>query len=93
MDSFEFYVKEYRNDKWYFYMKNVKPSGVKVKGVPQDIVDAVLTAACYLGLEDVYNYIVGSKAKITDPQILAVVSDTEKEIGDTISDPYSGMRN
>ena len=42
MDSFEFYVKEYRNDKWYFYMKNVKPSGVKVKGVPQDIVDAVV---------------------------------------------------
>lgn len=55
--------------------------------------DAILTAACYLGLEDIYNYIVGSKAKITDPQILAVVSDTEKEIGDTISDPYSGMRN
>ncbi|MBQ6302971.1 MAG: hypothetical protein IJK83_02995 [Clostridiales bacterium] len=42
MDSFEFYVKEYRNDKWNFYMKNVKPSGVKVKGVPQDIVDAVV---------------------------------------------------
>lgn len=42
MDIFEFYVKEYRNDKWNFYMKNVKPSGVKVKGVPQDIVDAVV---------------------------------------------------
>ncbi len=42
MDSYEFYVKEYRNDKWNFYMKNVKPSGVKVKGVPQDIVDAVV---------------------------------------------------
>ena len=55
--------------------------------------DAILTATCYLGLEDVYNYIVGSKGKITDPQVLAVVLDTEKEIGDTISDPYSGMRS
>ena len=58
----------------------------------KDSMDAILTACCYLGLEDVYNFIVGNKTKITEPQALAVVLDTEKEIGDTISDPYSGMR-
>ena len=42
MDGFDFYVKEYRNEKWNTFMKNVKPSGVKVKGIPQDIVDAVV---------------------------------------------------
>ena len=42
MDSLDFYVKAYRNDNWNAFMKNVKPSGVKVKGVPQDIVDAVV---------------------------------------------------
>lgn len=41
MDNFAFFVKEYKNNNWNAFMKNVKPSGVKVKGVPQDIVDAV----------------------------------------------------
>ena len=41
MDSFDFYVKAYKDANWRAFMKNVKPSGVKVKGVPQDIVDAV----------------------------------------------------
>ena len=59
----------------------------------KESLSGILTVTCYLGLEDVYNYVIGSKAKIIDPQVLAVVSDTEKEIGDTISDPYSGMRN
>lgn len=42
MDNFDFFVKQYKNNNWNAYMKNVKPSGVKVKGVPQDIVDAVV---------------------------------------------------
>ena len=42
MDNFDFFVKEYKSNNWNAYMKNVKPSGVKVKGVPQDIVDAVV---------------------------------------------------
>ena len=42
MDNFDFYVKQYKNNNWNAFMKNVKPSGVKVKGVPQDIVDAVV---------------------------------------------------
>ena len=42
MDNFDFLVKEYKNNNWNAFMKNVKPSGVKVKGVPQDIVDAVV---------------------------------------------------
>ena len=42
MDNFAFFVKEYKNNNWNAFMKNVKPSGVKVKGVPQDIVDAVV---------------------------------------------------
>ena len=42
MDNFDFFVKEYKNNNWNTYMKNVKPSGVKVKGIPQDIVDAVV---------------------------------------------------
>ncbi len=41
MDSFDFYVKAYKDANWRAFMKNVKPSGVKVKGIPQDIVDAV----------------------------------------------------
>lgn len=32
-------------------MKNVKPSGVKVKGVPQDIVDAVVHVLGRNGVE------------------------------------------
>ena len=42
MDSFDFYVKAYKDANWRAFMKNVKPSGVKVKGIPQDIVDAVI---------------------------------------------------
>ena len=42
MDNFDFYVKQYKNNNWNAFMKNVKPSSVKVKGVPQDIVDAVV---------------------------------------------------
>lgn len=44
MDNFDFYVKEYKDAKWKSFMKDVKPSGVKVKGIPQDIVDAVIHA-------------------------------------------------
>ena len=42
MDSFDIYVKEYKDAKWKSFMKDVKPSGVKVKGIPQVIVDAVI---------------------------------------------------
>lgn len=42
MDSFDIYIKEYKDAKWKSFMKGVKPSGVKVKGIPQDIVDAVV---------------------------------------------------
>ena len=42
MDNFDFYVKEYKDANWKAFMKGVKPSGVKVKGIPQDIVDAVV---------------------------------------------------
>ena len=42
MDNFDFYVKAYKDANWKAFMKNVKPSGVKVKGIPQDIVDAVI---------------------------------------------------
>ena len=42
MESFDIYVKEYKNEKWNAFMKSVKPSGVKVKSIPQDIVDAVV---------------------------------------------------
>ena len=42
MDNFDFYVKAYKDANWKSFMKGVKPSGVKVKGIPQDIVDAVI---------------------------------------------------
>ena len=42
MDSFDFYIKAYKDANWRDKKKNVKPSGVKVKGIPQDIVDAVV---------------------------------------------------
>ena len=51
MDNFDFFVKEYKNNNWNAYMKNVKPSGVKVKGIPQDIVDAVLHVLGRNGIE------------------------------------------
>lgn len=51
MDNFDFYVKQYKNNNWNAYMKNVKPSGVKVKGVPQDIVDAVVHVLGRNGME------------------------------------------
>lgn len=51
MDNFDFFVKEYKNNNWNAYMKNVKPSGVKVKGVPQDIVDAVVHVLGHNGVE------------------------------------------
>ncbi len=51
MDNFDFFVKEYKNNNWNAYMKNVKPSGVKVKGVPQDIVDAVVHVLGRNGVE------------------------------------------
>ena len=51
MDNFDFLVKQYKNNNWNAYMKNVKPSGVKVKGVPQDIVDAVVHVLGRNGVE------------------------------------------
>ena len=51
MDNFAFFVKEYKNNNWNAFMKNVKPSGVKVKGVPQDIVDAVVHVLGRNGIE------------------------------------------
>ena len=51
MDNFDFFVKEYKNNNWNAYMKNVKPSGVKVKGIPQDIVDAVVHVLGRNGIE------------------------------------------
>lgn len=51
MDNFAFFVKEYKNNNWNAFMKNVKPSGVKVKGVPQDIVDAVVHVLGRNGVE------------------------------------------
>ena len=51
MDNFDFFVKEYKNNNWNAYMKNVKPSGVKVKGIPQDIVDAVVHVLGRNGVE------------------------------------------
>ena len=51
MDNFDFFVKEYKNNNWNAFMKNVKPSGVKVKGVPQDIVDAVVHVLGRNGVE------------------------------------------
>lgn len=51
MDNFAFFVKEYKNNNWNAFMKNVKPSGVKVKGVPQDIVDAVVHVLGRNGME------------------------------------------
>ena len=51
MDNFDFFVKEYKNNNWNAFMKNVKPSGVKVKGVPQDIVDAVVHVLGRSGVE------------------------------------------
>ena len=42
MDNFDFYVKAYKDANWKAFMKDVKPSGVKIKGIPQDIVDAVI---------------------------------------------------
>ena len=51
MDNFDFLVKQYKNNNWNAFMKNVKPSGVKVKGVPQDIVDAVVHVLGRNGVE------------------------------------------
>ena len=42
MVNFDIYVKEYKDANWKAFMKDVKPSGVKIKGIPQDIVDAVI---------------------------------------------------
>ena len=51
MDSFEIYVKEYKDANWRAFMKGVKPSDVKVKGIPQDIVDAVVHVLGHGGAE------------------------------------------
>ena len=51
MDNFDFLVKQYKNNNWNAFMKNVKSSGVKVKGVPQDIVDAVVHVLGRNGVE------------------------------------------
>ena len=51
MDNFDFYVKEYKDANWKAFMKGVKPSGVKVKGIPQDIVDAVVHVLGRNGME------------------------------------------
>ncbi len=51
MGGFDIYVKEYKNAKWKAFMKDVKPSGVKVKGIPQGIVDAVVHNLGHSGAE------------------------------------------
>ena len=51
MDSFDIYVKAYKDANWKAFMKDVKPSGVKVKGIPQDVVDAVVHVLGHGGAE------------------------------------------
>ena len=42
MGNIDINIKEYKEQSWKAFMKDVKPSGVKVKGIPQDIVDAAI---------------------------------------------------
>lgn len=37
MGNIDIYIKEYKEQSRKAFMKDVKPSGVKVKGIPQDM--------------------------------------------------------
>ncbi len=64
MGDFDIYVKEYKNAKWKAFMKDVKPSGVKIKGIPQDIVDAVVHNLGHSGEEWLQKPLTGSSWSI-----------------------------
>ena len=44
MDETDFFYKEYNEKKWERFLSYVKKSNIKIKGVPQDVVDAVYHA-------------------------------------------------
>ena len=44
MNEIDFYYKEYSDKKWESFKRYVKKSNIKIKGVPQDIVDATYHA-------------------------------------------------
>lgn len=44
MDSIDIYIKEFNKSKWNGFAAGCKASKVRVKGVPQEIVDAVSRA-------------------------------------------------
>ncbi|MBR6384432.1 MAG: DUF2384 domain-containing protein [Lachnospiraceae bacterium] len=37
----DFYCKEYSDKKWNNYMSYIKSSHIKIKGIPQDVADAL----------------------------------------------------
>ena len=52
MDMFDLLVKSYKDENWREYIKNVKPSSLKVKGVQQDIVDAAVYSLGHSGANE-----------------------------------------
>ena len=44
MDAIDIYIKEFNKSKWNGFVAGCKMSKVRVKGVPQEIVDAVSRA-------------------------------------------------
>ena len=44
MDKLDIYIKSFNKNNWKSFAADCKPSKVRVKGVPQDIVDAVSRA-------------------------------------------------
>lgn len=57
----------------------------------ENVLDNIIHISIALGLKTVFDYIIESKHKIIDVNILNMVIDYEKEIID-ISDPYIGLR-
>lgn len=54
MDMIEFFANEYKEEKWNKYAACFKELNISVEGVPQDVINAVLTV---LGEESGYDWL------------------------------------
>ncbi len=57
----------------------------------EEIMDYILCIIPRIGLSNMFNYILQNKGSIQNREVLSNIIASEKEYGDSVDNPYSGM--
>ncbi|UOY91994.1 hypothetical protein MUG87_16345 [Ectobacillus sp. JY-23] len=76
-------VTKNRIEKWIFQNWNTSSA---------DLVDVILSIIGYLGLEENYKMVKQELDKSIQPEVRKMIMDAIEEYGESVSDPYSGMK-